>query len=375
MKRLALVLAMSITAAPGLAQRRTVNVTAATEEGRQIIAIADETGDAKKISLIEEFLKQHPQHEATAWLSGQLAASCLKTGEYDKAMAAAEKALALDPEDLETAHNGLKAAEASKNAAAIRQWAIQASELARKAAARPKGAEESDEEHKQRVDYAKQLDAYTEYSLYAAALQMTDLSARLSLFAALDERAAADSPYLSQAYPHYFLALTQAGDMGRAAALARKAFEANAATEEILAVAGDYHLREGKDMDRVLAYSARLVELAGSRPKPEGVSDSDWAKRKRQFLGLGHWLSGAAYSSQNKFEDADKELRVALPLLEGNDEAKAGALFHLGVANYKLGRIVDAVKFTEQCAAIKGPYQAMAARNLKAIRSEYRITR
>jgi hypothetical protein len=68
-------------------------------------------------------------------------------------------------------------------------------------------------------------------------------------------------------------------------------------------------------------------------------------------------------------------LREALPLLEGNDERKAGALYNLGIDNSHLRNVTDAGKFFEQCAALNSPYQTLCADNFKAIRSTYRVVK
>jgi len=53
----------------------------------------------------------------------------------------------------------------------------------------------------------------------------------------------------------------------------------------------------------------------------------------------------------------------------------------VGLANFRLGekgdinRILDAVRFNEQCIAIPGPYQSRAKTNLAHIRKNYRIER
>ncbi|HBY61875.1 MAG TPA: hypothetical protein DEH78_18810, partial [Solibacterales bacterium] len=62
---------------------------------------------------------------------------------------------------------------------------------------------------------------------------------------------------------------------------------------------------------------------------------------------------------------------------------KAAALFNLGLANFRMGeaakgeaqsqRILDALRFNQQCAAIKSPFQAQAAKNVAAIKSQYRL--
>ena len=117
-----------------------------------------------------------------------------------------------------------------------------------------------------------------------------------------------------------------------------------------------------------------------NRPKPEGVSDADWEKKKTVTTGLAYWMSGTTLSGNNKFAEADKRLRSALPLVKDNEQLYGSALFHLGLANYKMAQasknkaqIADAVKFSKQAAAVKGPLAAQAAKNLKVMQQEFGI--
>jgi len=114
-----------------------------------------------------------------------------------------------------------------------------------------------------------------------------------------------------------------------------------------------------------------MVEVMSAKPKPEGVSDQDWNKRKDQIIGLARFMAGKQYYLQNKFAAADKELRPALPLLD-NLMVKAEALFYLGVSNFRMEKIQDAADFSKQCAALNSPFKAAALRNLKVIQSQYR---
>ncbi len=57
---------------------------------------------------------------------------------------------------------------------------------------------------------------------------------------------------------------------------------------------------------------------------------------------------------------------------ETNAALKPEVLFLLGFANFKMDNIVDALKFNQQCAAIKSRFQAQAAKNVAVIRSQYR---
>jgi hypothetical protein len=144
----------------------------------------------------------------------------------------------------------------------------------------------------------------------------------------------------------------------------------------MLAVASSYM---GKQNDKVLETSAKAIEVMNARAKPEGMSDADWQTRKTQVIGRAQWMQGVAHASANKWAAADQALRAALPGIANSPEMKAEALFYLGLANYRLAeagnteRARDALRFSQECAAIAGRFQAPARQNVKAIQSQYRI--
>jgi hypothetical protein len=83
------------------------------------------------------------------------------------------------------------------------------------------------------------------------------------------------------------------------------------------------------------------------------------------------------HSQKTNYYEANKDLRVALPLVGDNDSMRATALFHLGIANYQLGiqmrerpRILEAARFSEECSKIKGPLSMQAWRNAQIMRAE-----
>jgi len=79
------------------------------------------------------------------------------------------------------------------------------------------------------------------------------------------------------------------------------------------------------------------------------------------------------------WKDCDTNLRAAIPLF-GNQPAMAGpTYFYLGVANYQISKITtdrtklqEALKFTEQSAAIAGPMQAQARQYVTVMQTELR---
>jgi hypothetical protein len=150
----------------------------------------------------------------------------------------------------------------------------------------------------------------------------------------------------------------------------------------MLLVVADNNFRKQGDQAKTIALSTKLAELMAAKPKPEGISDADWDKRKGLMMGLGYYMAGAVYFSQNKFMDTDATLRKALPLIDANPDLKAQlapeVLFFLGLSNYKMGEpkkdkkyMAEALKFNTQCAALKSKYQPQAAKNAQVIRQQF----
>jgi len=276
----------------------------------------------------------------------------------------------MDADDLDAAHQNLKASEAKKDPDLILKWAGETSKIAQKMAAskQPTDADEV-EAWKKSVDFAKQLDTYTEYSLYAAAAQSTDPRKRIELGEALSARNP-KSQYMPQVIQVEFASYRQLGDNDKSLAFAEKSLETDQSSEDILAFVADQYVQKKRDPDKVVAYSAKIVELMDTKPAPAGVSEGDWAKKKTTMSGLAHYMSGTTLYGQKKLAPADKELRAALPLVEGNEQLKAATLFYAGLANYDMKNIPDAIKFNQQCAAIKSPFQAKASANLKVMQSQ-----
>jgi hypothetical protein len=308
---------------------------------------------------------------------GQLQPAYLKAGQNDKVFPITEKLLAADPTDVEMAHGALKAAEAKKDAEAIVKWSAATIDAAKKAEA-SKQPEDEDEVPlwKHRVDFAKQVQKYAEYSLYAASLQETDPAKKLLLMDTLSQRHP-QSEYLPKLTEQYFVTYRQQGNTEKAVALAEKEAAGGTANEDMLLVATDHYFAK-KDYDKVLTYSAKCVEVMKPKGPPQGVSAEDWEKKKNGTLGVALWMAGMSHAARSNFSQTDTVLREALPYLAGNDTLLSHATFQLGLANHKMGekgdagRIQAAYNYFRQCSGIKGPNQGAAARNAKVLATQYR---
>jgi tetratricopeptide (TPR) repeat protein len=371
MKSVVALLVLALACRQGWAQcHKLAEVNTSSPEGQLLQQAGQEADNAKKLVLLEQFASQYPQHEAIGWVYEQLLDGYVKAGDADKALAIGDKLAALPPECVETSQQTLKAAELKKDPDLVLKWSAKTAELAAKVVAspQPKDADEV-ENWKARVDYAKQVNTYTEYALYAMALQTPDPKKQIVLLEALQQRNA-KSEYLAKGNDTLFVAYQKTGANDKAVALAQQVAETGQPGEDMLLVLADNALSK-KDGDKVHAYSGKLVEIVNSKPKPDGVADADWTKRKNTILGLAYYMSGKQYYNDVKFAAADKDLRQALPLVETNAALHAEVLYLLGYANYKLDKIQDAVNFYKACAAMKSPYQALATKNLTAIRAQY----
>ena len=280
------------------------------------------------------------------------------------------------PDDLETAYQNLKeATETKKDAAEIKKLAVESYALAHAAstAAAPDAAD-AKEAWSKRVAYAKEMEAYTEYALYAAAVQAQPATT-VDLLAVLEQQNP-KSKYFADGYARYFVALNQTGGAAKVPAIAEKALANFPANEDLLLVLADNAMSR-KQSDRALGYARRLVAAVEKKSKPESMTAADWERKRTAALGHGHWIAGLVYFEKTQFYQADQELRAALPFIKGTDAMMSQALFDLGVADFQLGKqmmkkalLLDAVKFSEQAAAFGGTLGQQAAHNALAMKGE-----
>ena len=374
---LGLVLLMLPATAQEQKQRFTINV--GTPEGQMLQAIGQESDDQKKLALAQDFLDKYPKHEGAGWVASQVVAIYVTEKDYDKALEAGDKAFANDPSHLDVAYNTLQAAEGKEDPELVKTWSARTSGLARKAIASTKAPADDDE--KQRLEYVKGVNTFADYALYDLALKLQGKPKQLADLGAALEQQNIKSQYMPLLSGLYLNALTQSGQQAKTCPAAEKLAAASSKDAEALVIAADCNLRHNS-FDRSAANATRAVEAIATRPKPEGVSDADWASKKAALLGRANWIAGIAYGSQQKYGPADKALRAALPSIKGDPQLYALALFHLGLANYNLGKAIgdkskirEGLNYFQQCAEMSSNVQDQASKNVRTIKGELGIVR
>jgi tetratricopeptide (TPR) repeat protein len=283
----------------------------------------------------------------------------------------AGSAVAAD-EDLDVAFRNFKQAEAQNDAGQLRKLAVATYVLAGKLASAPAPENDSDKQvWTQSIERARVIELNVEYALLAAALRgpaatTVDL---LSTLKQLNPK----SKYLDQAYGAYLEALRQTGAASIQAVAEQGVSDFPENEDLLLWLAESSYSRKQKATS--LDYAKRLVAVLNKRSKPEGISAAAWERKRTAALGRGYCLAGVLLTNAGRYQEADKHLRAALPLVKDNQALRAQVLYFLGVANFQHGAtmnnralVLEAAKFSEEAATIPGPLQRDAARNAYAMK-------
>jgi len=274
--------------------------------------------------------------------------------------------------DLNDTYKNLKEAFEMKDYVKVKslsaQTAKEAQELAKEA--QPSDASQV-ESWKGRQQFAKDAQTYAEYSLAVSATQASDSALTIELTEALIAQNP-KSEQIDTATAQYLAALGKQG-----------AAKANAAASKILIgrpdneYALDAVARNWSSPGPALAAANRLIGVIGRKKKPEGMSDADWQRTKTEMLGSAYTSAGVIQAGQNRYADADRNLKAALPLVSGNSTMLSYVYYYLGVSNYQMGKLtadkskmIAGLQFTDKAVATGGPMQGQASSNSAIMKRE-----
>ncbi len=345
-----------------------------TPEGTFLELVSLEVSAAKKIALLEHFLTIFPACDPsiTVWVHSELQDRYRRAGDLDKAMAEGEKILVLDPDNIDIAEANRRLAEKKGDLDLAKKWSAEIEKIAARVVklTLPPDPEES-KVAQERIEYARQIVANTDYVEYTKAIGIKGPTDRIS---ALEEfvKRVPQNPYMDQIETAEFLAYKEMGDLEKTLAAAEKILSHNENREDALLFVVEIGFNRRKDTKRTLALAAKFIERMSAAPAPEGVSEHDWSLAKTRNLARVHYIIGRIYFDAEQWPSADRALRAALPLI-GDDQLRAAVLNDLAWANYRMQNAIDAVKFYGQCAAIRSPLQEQAAKSALAVKAEYHL--
>ena len=364
-------LPLLLTVALACGQRAKPAYDPETRDGLLIQHIEQETDPAQKLRYLEQFVAEYPKHAAIAWVYDQLQPAYFDAKSWDQAMRVGALRMALEPENLQAGELALRAAEAKRDSSQILEWADRVWPLANQLAERG-GANAAE---------ARQTAGYAEFLAYSTAIGTADLRRRLELLENFEQHMPG-SRYAANLTAEYFEIFQSLGDEPKSIETAEKGLEKDPQNAEMLIYLAEIHARKDVPRERqtVIAYATRALESLKRMPRPASLSEEAWAGRKARLATLANYLGGVSNSLNHNYAPADVMLRAAVAGMAENDPRLPGALYHLGMANYRLAeagnnrsRPADALKFLRLCAAIRSPFQEQALKDVAGIRAEYNL--
>jgi hypothetical protein len=361
------------------ADRHKLDVDPESQDGILLQRIEQEPTLPRKLALLEKYVAEFPKTTSIAWVYEQLLPIYRNAMQWDRVLETAQALLVVDPYDLDSAHDALKAAEVENNPDLIAKYCELDWDLATRTLKTPKPADPEDvPDWSKHMDFARDNLAYSEYTLAKLASVQTDDLKRAELTLALQLR----NPQSE------FLALTKKPTVielatlnpAKALEIAQQGLIENPDNVDFLMTVADHDMNLEKNLAQVLTYSLRILELVHGKPQPDGISPEDWEKKQAKYTGWASWMAGVIYGKQARYGLSDKYLRAALAYVSDNERLTAAAYFYLGYDNYALageladkGRAIDAVKFSKLCIEMDSPFRSLALKNLEALRNEYNV--
>ena len=271
---------------------------------------------------------------------------------------------------LNDSYKGLKDAFEKKDYAQVKSLSAETAKEAQEVAKEKQPADAGDmDAWKGRQQFAKEAQDYAEYALAVSATQATDPAVTIDLTEALIEQNP-KSEQIDIATPQYLAALGKQSP-AKAIAGANKILVGRPEDEYAL----DALARNWTAPGPALTAANKLIGVVSKKKKPEGMSDADWQKSRNDLLGNAYMSAGIIQAGSNRYADADRNLKAALPLVGGSSSSYI--YYYLGVANYQMGKLTTdkakmatGLQYTEKAAGIAGPMQTQASNNAAIMKRE-----
>jgi tetratricopeptide (TPR) repeat protein len=264
----------------------------------------------------------------------------------------------------------LKLAESKQDAHLTAKWSAQTEAIAKRLGGQPCARVQAATSHcEQSRELARQVLPYIQYLHFVEILKVKDAEQRLAALEAF-LKDCPDSAYEQQARNMIFQIHFHTGDPAKTYQAALTYLKTADDNDDVLLLVAERFFQEGRDPEKTLRHASRALEVAYERKKPDDVDPADFERQKETNIRRAHWLIGRLAADAGNYPVADQHLRAALPALKSDSQLRASALFYLGWANYKMGRMEDALKFNQMCVNIPGVHQDGARRNLEVIQAE-----
>jgi tetratricopeptide (TPR) repeat protein len=371
-RRLLLVAIFLMTAvSPAAAQLgKRISVRAGTPEDQAIAAISKATSPQQKLTLLDKFAADHPSGDMALMADRMYVDTYMSLKNYPKVYEYGDKALAIDPNDLQVAVSCVRAAQLQNNTAKLFSYGLQVGEMAARYKAEPPPAgypaDEWAAQKQQALASAKPSIDWVAGVLFHAAATAPSATQRAAYLEKFID-AFSGSTYAENAEYHIAEAYHRAGQNEKMLAFVKKRVAANPDDVGMQLLLADYLSTKGTELDQAETSANKVIQLLSTAQKPAGMADAQWQKQSSNQKGLAYSALGQVYVNQKKDDEAVKAFEQAKPLLVGSTENSARNLYRLGYTLAKMKRYTEARAALEEAAKPNTPYRAMSEKLLRTL--------
>lgn len=346
------------------AQLEKILIPAGTPEDQALQAISTETDGQKRITMLQDFVQKFASNpQAVAYGNWQLAQAYSTAGDNAKALEAGDKALAAAPHNLDILVSQAGTAQQLKDWGKVLDYSVRGGELYNGAFSKAKLTNAAATGADQPADTDKQSYEFLEAAGYNAIAAEQNPKTRMAYIERYTP-AFPESKFAEPVSQYAIYSLQQLNEPERLVAYGEKSLASDPNSLPTLILLANAYSEQPKDtnLPKAITYARKAIELA--------KADSPDATRQQKLsAGVAHSALGYSLMREEKTPAAITEFKSATSLLKEDSASYQMALYRLGYAYAKLGRLAEARTSLTEAAGIEGAYQQPAKDLLAKVNS------